>query len=106
MDLNGVLGDLKKRLVEVYGNNLTEVVLFGSAARGEATDESDIDLLVVLRDIPDPGEEFDKVFKIEREIEERFEDKVVISLVLATEAEYRAKAEPLFLNVQREGVRV
>lgn len=30
-----------------YGNEIKEVILFGSLARGEATSESDIDLLVI-----------------------------------------------------------
>lgn len=37
---------------EVLGDNLTSVVLFGSVARGEAGPRSDVDLLVVCRDLP------------------------------------------------------
>ncbi|MGH7340330.1 MAG: nucleotidyltransferase domain-containing protein [Candidatus Rokuibacteriota bacterium] len=35
------------------GDNLVSVVLYGSVARGEARDGSDIDLLVVCDDLPD-----------------------------------------------------
>ena len=38
--------------LESLGENLTSVVLFGSVARGEARKDSDIDLLVVARDLP------------------------------------------------------
>jgi len=37
---------------EVLGDNLTAVVLFGSVARGQARPASDIDLLVVCRELP------------------------------------------------------
>lgn len=37
---------------EVLGENLTSVVLFGSVARGEAHERSDIDLFVVARELP------------------------------------------------------
>lgn len=37
---------------EVLGDNLTSVVLFGSVARGEAGPGSDVDLLVVCRELP------------------------------------------------------
>lgn len=37
---------------EVLGDSLTSVVLFGSVARGEAGYSSDIDLLVVCRELP------------------------------------------------------
>ena len=35
-------------LRERFGDRLRELVLFGSQARGEATEESDVDLLVVV----------------------------------------------------------
>lgn len=37
-----------RRLAYAYGDRLREVVLFGSWTRGEAHEESDVDLLVVL----------------------------------------------------------
>ena len=37
---------------EVLGDNLISVVLFGSVARGEAQANSDIDLLVICRELP------------------------------------------------------
>jgi predicted nucleotidyltransferase len=40
------------RLQEGLGGNLVSVVLFGSVARGEATPNSDLDLLIVMEDLP------------------------------------------------------
>lgn len=37
---------------EVLGNNLTSIVLFGSVARGEARANSDVDLLIICRELP------------------------------------------------------
>ena len=45
-----LLNELKSGLVELYGDRLFSVILFGSHARGEATSESDIDVMVVLAD--------------------------------------------------------
>jgi hypothetical protein len=39
-------------LVASLGERLVSVVLFGSVARGDATADSDIDLLIVARDLP------------------------------------------------------
>ncbi|MFM6024422.1 MAG: nucleotidyltransferase domain-containing protein, partial [Dolichospermum sp.] len=33
----------------VYGNNLKQVILFGSYARGDFTSDSDIDILIVTQ---------------------------------------------------------
>ena len=40
--------EAKRLLAEAYGPRLKGVVLHGSEARGEATEDSDIDLLVLL----------------------------------------------------------
>ncbi len=42
-----VLAEMVRRLVEAYGPD--KIYLFGSRARDEATDDSDYDLMVVVR---------------------------------------------------------
>lgn len=37
-----------KRVLEEYGYQIQEIVVFGSYGRGEATDESDLDILIVV----------------------------------------------------------
>jgi hypothetical protein len=41
-----------EHLVTTLGDRLTAVVLFGSVARGDAVAGSDIDLLIIARDLP------------------------------------------------------
>jgi hypothetical protein len=41
----------------IFGDRLVDVVVFGSYAEGNATEDSDLDLAVVLRDVDDPWEE-------------------------------------------------
>ena len=50
-----------RRLRDAYGDRLREVVLFGSWVRGEAHEESDVDLLVVLDAVPDRAAERDRI---------------------------------------------
>ena len=104
MKISRITQEFKKRLEEVYKDNLKEVILFGSAARGEFTEESDIDVLVVLDSITNYEEELNKVFNVQREIERRYEDKIIISAVLATQGDYDSRLDPLYLNVKKEGV--
>ncbi|MFN4857561.1 MAG: nucleotidyltransferase family protein [Pseudanabaena sp.] len=43
-----MLNELKSALVKLYGDRLFSLILFGSHAKGEATSESDIDVMAVL----------------------------------------------------------
>ena len=44
------LTDFRDRVVEELGNRINAIILYGSVARGEAGEESDIDVLIVGRD--------------------------------------------------------
>lgn len=48
--LQSLLQELKIQLENLYGDRLSSLLLYASVARGEATDNSDIDVLVVLHD--------------------------------------------------------
>ena len=51
-----------KRIVET-ANMPIKVILFGSYARGDANEGSDLDFLVVEQNIPNPAEEFLKLHR-------------------------------------------
>lgn len=57
------------------GDDLISVVLFGSVARGEATAYSDVDLLVVARNLP-PGRRarVERILAVDQRIEKRLKD--------------------------------
>ncbi|MEI6285429.1 MAG: nucleotidyltransferase domain-containing protein [Bacillota bacterium] len=46
-DIKDVLDDIKIELVRIFPNSNYELVLFGSFARDEAGDQSDIDLMLI-----------------------------------------------------------
>jgi predicted nucleotidyltransferase len=41
---------LRRKLVTELGNMINSIVLYGSVARGDARDDSDIDMFVVIKD--------------------------------------------------------
>lgn len=47
------LTDFKERVLELFPNGIEEIILYGSYARGDATADSDLDVLVVV-DWTDP----------------------------------------------------
>lgn len=51
-DYKEILKKFMQLLQKRIGDNLISLVLYGSVARGAAKDESDIDLLIILKDAP------------------------------------------------------
>jgi predicted nucleotidyltransferase len=94
--------ELVDELKKLYGDNLSRVILYGSKARGDATEDSDIDIMIVLKDVKDKSKELEKLIKLTTEIDFRYE--TLISVTLQSEEEYLKKRSPLLLNVRKEGI--
>jgi len=47
-----VIQGLRNALISVWGDNLVSLVVFGSVARGDARRDSDVDLLIVGKQLP------------------------------------------------------
>ena len=65
---NPVLDRFRVALKDLYGDRLERVVLFGSRARGEARADSDYDIAVFLRDMPDRFAEMKRLAGIATDI--------------------------------------
>ena len=102
MNIEEVLREFKKEIRKLYGERLKEVILYGSWARGEATEESDIDLLVVLGGEVAPGREIDRMIDIITEMNLKY--GVLISVHPVSEDDFHKLKSPLLINVRREGV--
>jgi predicted nucleotidyltransferase len=55
--LDPVLARYRMALDEIYGDRIDRVILFGSRARGDARSDSDYDVAVFLKDMPDVWKE-------------------------------------------------
>jgi uncharacterized protein len=99
-----ILQELRACFEELYGNRLAQMVLFGSQARGDAKEYSDIDVMVVLEGQVDPVDEISRTSGIVADVSLR--NGVVISCAFVDESRYRHRNGPLLRNVRKEGVSV
>ena len=89
-------------LKKLYGDNLSCVILYGSKARGDATEDSDIDILVVLKNIQNFSSERKKVKEISWRLSYKYE--LLLTVIIRSEQEYMQKDTPLLMNIEKEGV--
>jgi uncharacterized protein len=104
MQLQSILKEVKDALKNLYQDNLAEIILYGSYARNDFNENSDIDLLVVLNKLDSAGKEIDKIVDVIYDINLKY--NTFISIVPITNEEYRKINSPLLLNVRKEGVLV
>lgn len=102
-DNQALLRRLGDDIRAAYGERLASLVLFGSRARGDATEESDYDVAVFLSSVTDPVAEEDRLAEIGWEFLRDF--GAVIS-AKAFRAEDQARQTLLMENIRREGVRL
>jgi uncharacterized protein len=96
-----LLRDLRASLDELYGDNLVGIRLFGSYARQQATPDSDVDVLLVLRDIGDYGTEVRRVSDLLSRVS--LECGKTIVPVFVDAKRFSAASDPFMVNVAREG---
>lgn len=99
-----VLAQLRRDLEALYGEQLDQVVLYGSQARDDAKPDSDIDVLIVLKDPFNYSYEIERLSFIVSPI--CLEHNVVISYAFVTIQKLQQSNNTYFRNVQREGVLV
>ena len=102
--VDNVVHRCKEILARHYGPRLTKVLRHGSEVRGEATSESDIDLLVVLRGRFNHFEELETIIDLLHE--EQLTSDRYISARPADIDEFEAGTVQFYRNVKREGIGV
>ncbi|MBD0336833.1 MAG: nucleotidyltransferase domain-containing protein [Cyanobacteria bacterium Co-bin13] len=99
-----ILKSLKDYLEEEYQDRLDQVILFGSQAREEATEDSDIDVLIVLNDPVNTSAEINRTGHFVAQL--CLEHNLLISRLFLPKSRFEAENSPLLANIRREGIAV
>lgn len=104
MEIEPILKEFRAGVEVLYNKRLKGIILYGSWARDEATDDSDIDLLIVLAGEVDPCEEIDRMADIFTDL--NLEHNVLIAIYPVSESDFNKVDSPLLINVREEGITV
>lgn len=101
-NVDTIIKQLKTAIEKLYGKRLKNVILYGSWARHEATEDSDIDVLVILHGKVEPGKEIDRMINIITDLNLKY--GVLLTVYPVSGKDYGMLKSPLLMNVRREGV--
>ena len=103
--LREILQEMGELLKSVYGNRLKAVILYGSVARGTQTEDSDIDVMILVDGTDEQLREYnERLSDIATELALKYAK--VFSIIDVKYQEYQEwkTVSPFYKNVDREGV--
>jgi len=97
-----LVDQVKAHLSEMYGESIRRVIVYGSYARGEATKDSDVDVLVLTDPSLNPSEVRDSLSDLLYDM--LMEEGELVSVMVIPEDFFENHNLPFMLNVRKEGV--
>ena len=101
-DILPLVHQLKERIADAYGERFAGLRLYGSYARGEAREDSDVDLLVLLHGEVDRWAEIDRLVDLSHDLE--LETGEIFSLLPRSVEEFESGESFFFRNVHRDAL--
>ncbi len=102
--LEKIIVEFKRGLIKLYGDKLVDVLLFGSYARGEEKEYSDIDLAIILRGEISQFKEIDRITNFSYDISLKY--SILLSIHPISENDFKIRSFPFILNLKEEGVSI
>lgn len=103
-ELGSALRRIKAHLTNTYGDRIKRVVVYGSFARGEADEESDVDIAVVAADELDPNSVENSLDSLLFQI--LLEKSELITVFVIPESKFNTYNSPLIRNIKKDGVSI
>ncbi len=100
--ISSALRYIREYVDRLYNDRVTDLQLYGSYARNEAREDSDVDLLLVLDGDVDRYQENWKLSDLVLEILKRY--GLFVSFVVLSKAEFQHADWPLLASIEHEAI--
>ena len=106
-ELNTILKKMTEIYYSVYGEDVVRIILYGSYARGDYQNDSDIDIVAIVRgDRVDLQNRLKKIWDISSDLELEYGTVVSPTVIPFSEFEKYKDDLPYYKNIQNEGVNI
>lgn len=102
--IKNIIKEADKEFRHIYSSRLKKIILYGSYARGDYSDESDIDLIILLDDMKNVNEERNNYLPVISRLSLKYD--TLISAIPCNYKDFYNIKTPLFLNINREGIEI
>jgi predicted nucleotidyltransferase len=93
----------RENLKRIYGQRLRGVYLYGSAARGQLTPDSDIDIAIILDRITDRFDEHERTSQLASDMSLEYD--TLVSFLFISEDDYQKGRFAVHRIIKEEGIR-
>ena len=101
-DVSHLFPKIKEYLQKVYSDRLEAVIIYGSFAKNKATEDSDVDIAVILKGDVNPSVEIDRVNNFISDLGLEYNELITIFPVSLNEI--KNSIWPLYKSLQRDGI--
>jgi len=102
LHIRKLMKELKEGLVRIYGDKLKAVYLYGSYARGDYRQGSDVDVMILLSDYRNYWEELRRSTELASDISLEYD--ITVSRLIMKEIQWKESDMPVLRNIHKEGV--
>lgn len=86
----------------IYGNNLIYIILYGSVARNTATEDSDVDIALIIKE--DDRNMYDSMLDVVVDLNLEYNQVISTALIKIDEFEKWKNVLPFYKNIEKEGI--
>lgn len=103
MENGRLFQQLVPEIIKIYGDSLVSIILYGSAARGTQTEESDIDIAVMLRN-EENADMKERMTDVAVDLE--LEHNTVLSIMRIDYEQFKIWEDtmPFYKNMKKDGI--
>ena len=99
---NAMKADLVHGLTDIFSDNILAIILYGSVARNDNTDDSDIDIAIIVKNEMDDATK-ERFICWSAELDLRYDRVFSIIDIQEENMEKWGNVLPFYQNVQKEG---